>query len=271
MNWFQRLTRKVMLRRLIAKPEPESYSTSLPEGQQKGYDYISVYGSTTLHADVLLRSWGAYGDIIEYIWWDEGAQMVPGANATCSFDELDWMSLKVRHRYVTWDIHYNSLAEAYWNDLFHLQILKWLLQKIRNRFLTPVQPDFRMRLLQKIVEFHSQQKAITVNELLFDIHGPAIRRSSDGYRHYQDLQFLLKSLQGSGDVLLKDQVNSVQFIGSGDVLPTPKAIKTLADFYEGRRRHLDTVKLTRRQLFVGWAMFAIAAATLVVEFLKRVG
>jgi len=118
------------------------------------------------------------------------------------------------------------------------------------------------------VQANSAGEPVTKDGLLIGIHGSAIRLSSDYYRHYQDLRFLLESLQTSGDVILKDDMNSWDFLAGGDIRPSPQALETIAAHELDKQRHRDIVKLTRRQLFLGWAMFAIASATLIVEFIR---
>ncbi len=260
--------RRLILRRLLKKPSPDRYTMSLPENEQKNYDFISVLGSTNEHEDAYILAWDERGDVVSYMWWAEGAANVPGTETTCKFTDLKWDSLNVRHRYRTWDIRYSNAFEAYWHDILHLPILKWWLQKLRNKFLRPVSPDYRMDLLKQIIDLHSRQLPITTIDLLVNIHGSAIRLSSDFFQHQQNLQFLLDSLKDSGDVLLRGENNAMQFLGDSRIVPTPKSAATIATLNEDVRRHQDVVKLSKRQLWLGWAMFAIAAVTLIVEVRK---
>lgn len=257
-----------MLRRLLKKESPNSYTTSLPEKEQIAYNYAYVHGSTKEHKDALICAWDESKDIVQYMWWPEGAQAVKGTGASCKFSDIKWDSLNVRHRFRTWDISYGSLAEAFRHDLLHIPLLKWWLQKIRNRSLRPIKPDHRMGLLQLIVEMHSNQEPITTHELLSKTHGSALRLSSDYYRHQKDLQFILDSLKESGDLIYKNANDPIHFFGHGEVAPSPKSVSTIAGFNEDLRRHKDMVKMSGRQLWLGWAMFAIAAATLFVELRK---
>lgn len=257
-----------MLRRLLAKPSPRRYSLSAPIEMQRGYDFLTVLGATNDHNDAMLVSWEPQ-DNVSYMWWDEGAVNVAGEDATCIFNEIQWESLSVRHRFITWDIVYDSLLEAYLHDVFRLQRIKWIYQIIRNKSLSPIQPDYRIQLLRLILTKYSESEPITENNLLLEIHGSAIRLSSDYYRHEQDLRFLLQSLSDSGDVLLRNEHNSSGFFRSGNIRPTPKALTTIADFDEDSRRHKDVVTLTRRQLFLGLGMFSLAAVTLFVELFRN--
>lgn len=262
---------KIILSRLLKKPAPERYSISLPASQQKSYDFLSVIGSTAEHEDAYILSWDKDNDVVSYMWWPEGAAGVRGNNASCKFADLKWETLNVRHRYRTWEISYNKLSEAFYHDLLHLPWFKWWLQKLRNKFLWPVSPDYRMTLLKQIVEMHSRQLSITAEDLLISIHGSTIRLSSDYYRHYKNLAFLLESLKNSGDVLLKDENNAIHFVGRGSIVPTPQAASTIATYNEDARRHRDIVKLSKRQLWLGWGMSAIAAVALFVELRKWLG
>lgn len=270
-DWIRKIhvrTKKIILRRLLAKPVPERYTTSLPVEQQKGYDFISVHGQTKEHDDCLLRSIDDRSDRVSYFWWDREAGGTTAQNADCAYADVVWGSLSVEHRYITWEFRYRSLTEAFWHDLLRIPKVKWIFQRYRERFLKPIRPNLKMSLLERIVEEHSAGSSITIDFLLIAIHGGGVRLSSDNYRHRSNLVFLLAALQESGDVLVKDRNNQNEFIGHGDVKPTPHAISTLAEYSLEKRRHQDVVRLTRYQLFLGWAMFAVAAATLIVQFFE---
>lgn len=257
--------RKIILRRLLKKPSPERYTTSLPEREQKSYDFISVLGSTAEHEDAWILYWDEDKDIVSYMWWPEGAAGVRGTDSTCTITDLKWDTLHVRHRYRTWDIRYSKLSVAFWHDLLHLQWWKWWLQKLKNRLLRPVGPDYRMVLLQVILDMHSRQLPITAEGLLVHIHGSPIRLSSDYSRHYDDLKFLLESLKDSGDIRLMDNDSATNSLWLGSIVPSPKAASTIAAYNDDARRHRDMVKLSKAQLLLGLGMLAVAAVTLIVE------
>lgn len=264
LNWAQR----IMLRRLLEKESPDSYTTSTPENEQLSYDFAYVYGSTTEHQKAFISSWDEDKDLITYMWWPEDAPSGRGSEATCSSSELVWDTLNVRQRYKTWDIRYSTIQKAFIHNALHLPLIRWWLQKARNIFLRPVNADHRMRLLKTIVELHDKQEPITTHELLAIIHGPAIRLSGEYYRLYKNLQFLLDSLKDSGDLVYTNQGNPIQPPRNGAISPTPKSLLTIATHNEDSRRHKDMVRMSRRQLWVGWAMFALAAVTLIVELGK---
>lgn len=257
-----------MLRRLLNKESPESYTTSSSEEKQMGYDFAYVHGSTKDHKDALFLSWDEEKDSVSYMWWPEDADGVRGSEAKCTSSAIVWETLNVRQRFRTWDIRYSSIREAYLHDLFHLPIIKWRVQKLRNIFLRSVNADHRMGLLKTIVEMYDKQEPITTHELLARIHGSAIRLSGEYYRLQQNLDFLLDSLKESGDLVYKNEDDPIHFFGHGAIAPTPKSLLTIATHNEESRRHKDMVKMSKRQLWVGWAMFALAAATLTVELGK---
>ena len=262
------LLRKVMLRRLLKKPSPKTYSISAPEEEQKDYDFIMVRGTACNHKDSLLRSWNEKDNKIGCIYWPpENPIGTLGEEFECAFDELAWKSLYVEHRYRTWDKFYNNVFEAYLHDFFRVSFFHWWYQKFRNRSLVPVNPEYRILLLKTIVDKRSLQVDIKQNDLLRELHGPTIDLSTDKYRHLQDLEFLLYSLRDSGDIVLKDTNDKTyrdRFDGN-EILPTPQAISTIVAFNQDETRHSDMVKLSKRQLWLGWGMFAIAAVTLIVE------
>jgi len=262
------LIQKIMLRRLLKKESPDSYKTSAPEEEQMKYDYAYIHGSTEEHNDALILSWDEPNDLVNYMWWPEDAHGVRGTEATCSSSDIIWGTLNVRHRYRTWDIRYSSIREAYLHDLCFLPLIKWRLQKIRNTFLRPVNADHRILILKTIIEMYDKQESITTHELLARIHGSAIRLSGEYYRLQQNLQFLLDSLKDSGDLMYKNEDDPIHFFGHGEIAPTPKSLSTIAQHNEESRRHKDMVKMSKRQLWVGWAMFTLAAVTLTVELGK---
>ena len=257
-----------MLRRLLAKDSPDSYTSSSPETEQMNYDFAYVHGSTSVHKDALLRSWDKKNDLVSYMWWPEDANGVRGTESQCSFSDIIWGSLNVKQRYRTWNIRYATIKEAYLHDLLRLPLIKWRVQKIRNIFLRPVGADQRMGLLKTILRMHDNQEPITAHELLAKIHGSAIRLSSEYYRLQKNLEFLLDSLKESGDLIYKDEDDPMQFFGHGLIAPTPKSLSTIAAHIEDGQRHKDMVRVSSRQLWIGWAMFALAAATLIVEMGK---
>jgi hypothetical protein len=264
LTWVQ----KAMLRRLLKKESPDSYTTSSPEEEQMGYDFVYVHGSTNEHKDALILSWDEQDDSVNYMWWPEDARGVRGTESKCTSSDILWESLNVRQRYRTWDIRYSTLQEAYLHDIFRLPLVKWRVQKIRNVFLRPVSADHRMGLLKTIVKMYDKQEPITTHELLAKIHGSAIRLSGEYYRLQKNLEFLLDSLKESGDLIYKDENDPIHFFGHGAIAPTPKSLLTIATHNEDSQRHKDMVKMSKRQLWVGWAMFALAAATLTVELGK---
>ena len=170
-----------------------------------------------------------------------------------------------------WDIKYGTLTQACFHDILRLPKVKWIVQWIRDRFLQPIKPNFQMRLLERLVELHSAGKATTVDEMLVEIHGSAVRLSNDNYTYRKNLDFLVDSLVDSGNAIRKTDDNEPYFIEGENIKPTPKAISTLAEFEIETTRHRDSIRLTRYQLFLGWAMFAIAAATLIVGFFGKSG
>jgi len=263
-TWLQ----KIILRRLLNKESPERYTTSASEEEQMNYDYMYVLGSTKEHKDSMLLSWDETNDNFTYMWWPEDAHAQSGTEASCSSADVIWSTLNVRHRYRTWDIKYSTASEAFVHDLFHLPLIRWRYQKFRNIFLRPVKPDHRMGLLNTIVEMHDKQEPITTHELLAHIHGSAIRLSGEYYPLQKNLQFLLDSLKDTGDLLYKDEDDPIHFFGHGTIAPTPKSLATIALFNEDVRRHKDMVRMSRRQLLLGWGMFALAAVTLFVELGK---
>ncbi|MEW8374740.1 MAG: hypothetical protein AB2722_12615 [Candidatus Thiodiazotropha sp.] len=265
LNWIQ----KIMLLRLLKKESPDSYKTSSPEEEQMDYDFIYVHGSTKEHKDALILSWDESKDLVNYMWWPEDAHGVRGTDATCASSDLIWEALNVRQRYRTWDIRYSTIRVAYLHDVLHLPLIKWRLQKIRNLFLRPVDADYRIKLLKTIVKMHDNQEPITTHELLAKIHGSAIRLSSEYYRLQKNLEFLLDSLKDSGDIVHKDEEDPIHFFGYGTIAPAPKSLSTIATYNEDHRRHKDMIKMSGKQLWVGWAMFALAAVTLIVELGKQ--
>lgn len=254
-----------MLRRLLNKASPSRYKTSAPEVEQMAYDYVYVHGATKEHEDALILSWDEDTDLVSYMWWPKDARGVRGEEAKTKSADLVWSSLNVRQRFRTWDIRYGSIKEAFLHDIFRLPLIKWRIQKIRNVFLRPVGADHRMSLLKTIILMHENQEPITAHELLAKIHGSAIRLSGEYYRLQKNLEFLLNSLKDSGDLMYKDEDDPIHFFGHGEIAPTPKSLVTIAAHNEENLRHVDMVKMSRRQLWVGWAMFSLAAATLAVE------
>jgi hypothetical protein len=188
-------TQKIILRRLLKKESPDRYTTSVSEEEQMNYDFMYVLGSTNEHKDALFLSWDESKDLIKYMWWPEDADGVRGTEATCASSDLIWDTLSAKQRYRTWDTRYSTIREAYLYDVFHLQLIKWRIQKIRNIFLRPVTADHRMPILKTIIKMYDNQEPITTNELLAKIHGSAIRLSGEYYRLQKNLEFIFRFIR----------------------------------------------------------------------------
>lgn len=254
--------RKRILDRLLRKPVPKSYSISAPTKEQLHYDWISVHGATKTHSYVLLRARDKNTDRITYWWWDSEESTSTAKEGECAYWEVEWDSLRASHRFRTWDITYGSLAEAYLQDLLRLPVAKWHIQRIRSKFIRRVAPNFQIRLLQVLLDLHQKNAKIYLWDLVARIYGGAVRLSDQNYAYYKQLEFLIDSLVESGNAKRKTPENSIDFIGCGDVVPTPKAITTLAAHDWERRKLNASVWLGRCQLLLGLGMLALAAATL---------
>lgn len=258
--------RKKILRRLLAKPVPERYSLTVPEEVSKTYDWLIVRGSTSHHKDVMLRSIDPKTSDINFLYWDDDALGATAKQGQCEFEDIKWETLIASHTFRTWDVTYDSLNEAYIHDRFALQRFKWRLQRLRDRFIRPVQPSYRIKLLKLIVDRYTALELVQLEDLMIATYGRAVRLSKDNYRFHKELKFVIKSLVESGDVIERNDQNHIEFISDdSSVRPTPKALSTLALDESDRRRHQDSIALGRAQLFLGFAMFLLAAATFYAE------
>lgn len=115
-----------------------------------------------------------------------------------------------------------------------------------------------MRLLAKLLEMHSTREPIRLWDLLESVYGSAVRLSDEQYLYYKQLEFLIESLVESGNALRKSKDNE-------DVMPTPKAITTLATYELEREKLRSTLWIGRCQLMLGVGMLAVAAATLYIK------
>ncbi len=261
---FNRAIRKIMLTQLLRKPAPNTYIISLPEKEQKKYDFFSIKGATVEHTNIHIKGWDEESEIIEIMWWPEDSYNAAGTDDTCNFSDLKWSSLNVRQRFVTWNITYDSIREAFWHDILRFPYIKWWLQKFRNLFIKPVLPDFRMDLLKKIVELHYQSESIVANDLLVKIHGTAILLSHEQGRHLRNLMYILDSLKESGDI--RSVGGEGALIGEfGVYAPTPKAAITIAEYNERSSKHKDIVRLSNGQLMLGIGMFMLALVSVLIE------
>ena len=260
--------RATILRRLLAKPLPERYSISAATKDQKHYDWISIRGKTEAHEDVTLRSLDSSTGVVEYFWWPSEPSNAKSTIDQCHLDEVNWDSLVASHRYITWQITYNSLWEAYIHDFLRLPRIKWFVQSIRDKFIRPVRPNYQIRLLARIVDIFNDNKPIEFSELLVSIYGPAVRMSDDKYIYERQLRFLIDSLVESGNAAKPDENNQAHYFDHGCIIPTPKSISTLAAHDLEMRKLRQSTWLACCQLLLGLGMLAIAAATF---YLKLTG
>ena len=148
-----------ILKRLLSKPVPERYSLTAPPEVTRQYDWIGVTGATKKHGDVLLRSIGPNKEVA-YLYWDESDPDSTAQESACEIEDIDWESLKVRRTYRTWEIKYSSLKEAYVNDLLGIPRFSWLKQKMREPFIRPIKPNYRLELLGSIVNLEGVQNFV---------------------------------------------------------------------------------------------------------------
>lgn len=257
---------KFMIKRLLNKPAPKTYTTSLPEEQQKSYDFLMLNAEHPEYGHIFLKSYDEKSGEIKFIWWPDGSTGEKIKEESCQISELSPPNVSVRQRYRTWDIEYPNFEQAYFHDLFKFPWIRWYIQKFRNRLLKTITPDERMTILKKILELHYEEKRITVNELLILLHGSAIRLSGERYKHQSHLSLIIASLKASGDVEY-DNDDAMYFFGEGEIKPTPIAVTSISEFNESSKRHADSIKLARSQLFLGWGMLLIALSTLAKEIL----
>ena len=262
--------KKHILSRLLAKPVPERYSLTAPPEILYKYDWIAVNGSTTEHNDVLLRGIDCANDEITYFYWDKESPESTAQEAKCALDDILWDTLSASHTFRSWRVKYDTLHEAYIHDLLNLQKAKWLLQGIRDRLIRPIKPNYRIQLLSHIVDLHNSEKPIHHQSLLVKTYGGGILLSKDNYRYYKELNFMINSLVQSGDIIERNQQNEMDFLGEESTIrPLPQALETLANYEVEEARHRDMVSLSRAQIFLGIAMFALAAATLYLQLYER--
>ena len=187
--------KKRILQRLLAKPVPERYSISAPEKDQWHYDFFSVHASTHKEKDLLLQKLDETSGILTCLFWQD-ADAAP-EKITCRIEDVPWETISVKQRFRTWDIRYGSAREAYWHDLLRLPRLRWRWQRIREWFIKPITPDFRMELLRVIVDEHRKGTAITPQFLLEVVHGSRIYLARQIYHHLKDINFFFESLKRS--------------------------------------------------------------------------
>lgn len=252
--------RKRLFLYLLRKPPPKRIS-SLDPIESK--DYIYVHGKTSMHGDCLFLAYQRRENSVTYVYWQDGNS---SESSQCGFEDVDWSSLRVVHEYRRWNVSYDSLIGAALGDAFRGPLIRQTLTRLRSYFYKSLPLDHRFRLLEVIVASHTEFKKLQVRDLVASEYGPWVLLSDDYYKYEQQMRFLLESLAESGDVVLRgEHEDTVAWIGEGDVRPLPKALTTVSRHMESERRHSDTVRLVRLQLFLGVAMLAMAAATVYVE------
>lgn len=259
-----------IFKRLLAKPVPESYSLSPPPELLKTYDWLIVSGATTNHSDVQFRSFNPDMNMVSYLFWTTDTPGVRAQIGECTFEDVLLESLTVTHVFRSWNVSYESLREAYFYDVFRIQRIKWFAQLVADSLIRPLKPGHRIRLLREIVNTHQAQQAIRIDDLMVKIYGKGVRLSRERYRYQQAIEFILESLVVTNDIVRRANSGDVWFaMNDSFVMPTPRALVTLANEENERRRHNDSISLARCQLFLGLGMLGLAAATLLVEVVAR--
>lgn len=259
--------RTFVLRRLLRRRPPERISSSSPDYGKRNDIYVK--GSVGEHTDSLLLELDKNQNI-SYVWWPTDDEQSHSSDAQTNIESINWDSLSVTQEYYTWRFDYSSPFEAFLHDLLFIPQIRFWTQKIRDRFYTRLTPDKRMLILEEVIKRHSKDQKVKFMDILIKLHGPSIRMSSNHYQYLQSLKFYLRSLESTGDVRVRPEHREagrdwVEWELHGDVIPEPKAIATLADHADSRRRHADTIRLSRMQFFLGFAMLIVALATLLVR------
>lgn len=141
-----------ILKWLLRRRPPERISSSAPDyGKQ---NHIYVRGSVGEHEDSLLLEIGKDG-LVSYVWWPTDDSHASSSSAQSKIEDVSWNSLLVTQEYYTWKIEYPSPYDAFFKDLIFLPQLRFWLQKIRDRFYTPLTPDKRMKILGEVIKRYS--------------------------------------------------------------------------------------------------------------------
>ena len=90
-------------------------------------------------------------------------------------------------------------------------------------------------------------REVKLDYLLHQIHSVGVLESELLFPARDDLKFVLKALEESGNITLDNGV-------LGDITPTPKALNTLAEYEETKARHEDALQLSKYQLWVAVAV-----------------
>lgn len=262
------LLKKKQLNFLLSKETPLRYTTSLPVKEQLHYDYYFVYSECDgFQGEVLLVGYDPQTDKYQLKYWDEDPDS-SASDGVCSFSDICLDSIKVRHRFRTWDGSYPSLHNAFFHARLHIPWIRWQVQRIRDLLIKPVRPNSQMLLLEEAVKLRYKGEHLTGKQWLDRKYGKAVRLSNERSKHMNNLQFMLESLVETGDFIQEDWDGDAEVgraLGHATYIPTPKSASTLARFYESERRHRDTKNLAIAQILLGAGMFMLALATLLKE------
>lgn len=165
--------------------------------------------------------------------------------------------ISVRYYYKGLTILYNSLYSLIFKYLtkydlarFEAQLLwDWLLQSLFNkRKLKTLNRIELLAFLEKDLKNwdNSQSSGISTFDLMTRIYTPRWGRHPDAEKQDQELEMHLESLVLSGD-LEKDNQGYRYIV-------TPKALMTLEKDKEEKRRHQDTLKIGKINLWIGSIM-----------------
>lgn len=260
--------RRYVLHRLLRRRPPKQLSSDSPVYGKRNDIYVRA--STEAHENALLLAVSARTGKVSYVWWPTDNEHANSTEAECNFEQVKWKSISVNQEYHAWRVNYPSPYQAFVHDLLFLPQIRYFLHRVRDQFYTPLTPDKRMEILEQVIKRHGADKEVRFEDLMVELYGPSIRLSLDQHAHFQRLKFILKSLEVTGDVKIRPERDGtgrdwVEWELHGDVIPEPKAIATLAAFFDSQRKHRDTIRLSIMQFILGLGMLAVAVATLVVR------
>ena len=180
--------------------------------------------------------------------------------------ELRKYKINVEYYYKNFRVSYDNILESYFHVLFGVVKFQW---RKHERYTKNVKSFHnRMEVLKKLIKLRTSSTTgiINIRDLCEELYGKRYMMYQE-YPHlkeYDNLRFELLSLKQSGDVTFKDEVLL------RDVKLLPKSSETISNYETEMSKHIDSLKITRYQLFVMIVMAILALSNLVLGILSYV-
>lgn len=254
---FQRIVvwwKRHLLKKLIAKPPPESFNLDNPDN-----DYVTV-DTPPIDDAVRIGVKSLQGDTATCWRWDTNHD-----RTETQMNAKDVLASELQIRVYKGSLQ--CFTDSLWTAYRFSCLRGWhAFMRRQRRYDTSLrQYRGRMEVLEAAVRLRERsvmdgnymEEEYSVEELAKELYGPLIAYSARAFDVHENVGIKLASFRGTGEIGTNDEHYVTKFTIN------PHAYATLADFAADERRHDESTRVQRRLVFVTAALVLVAILQLV--------